>query len=34
MWDTFVAWLLGRIDIPGGVAASEADQGRIGTPGG
>jgi hypothetical protein len=33
MWDTFIAWLLGRIDIPGGVAV-EVDEGRIDIPGG
>lgn len=34
MWDIFVAWLLGRIDIPGGIAVPEEDEGRIGIPGG
>ncbi len=39
-WEEFVAWLAGRIDIPGGLAAADNDgfttwlMGRIGVPGG
>jgi hypothetical protein len=39
-WDEFVAWLAGRIDIPNGATAADADgfmmwlMGRIGVPNG
>jgi hypothetical protein len=39
LWEQFVAWLQGRISIPGGLAATEGDflvwlMGRISIPGG
>lgn len=34
LWDAFVAWLAGRIDIPGGLTAQDVDMGRIHIPGG
>jgi hypothetical protein len=34
LWDQFVAWLAGRITIPGGLTAPAEDQGRIDIPGG
>ena len=34
LWNTFIAWLMGRIGIPGGVTAPEEDQSRLGVPNG
>lgn len=34
LWDQVVAWLASRLGVPGGVAATEEDQSRLGVPGG
>lgn len=34
LWDAFVTWLAGRIDIPGGLAAEDEATSRHTIPGG